>query len=51
MEVTGKYAIKIVTKHDENFHLQFCLSFRSVNAVSQFLLHIFLLTPIDKDWS
>jgi hypothetical protein len=31
-----------------NFPLLFHLSFRSVHALSQFLLYNFLLTPIDK---
>jgi hypothetical protein len=31
-----------------NFHFSFCLSFRSVHALSQFLLHIFLFSPFSK---
>jgi hypothetical protein len=34
-----------------NFHLLFCLSFRSVHALSLFLLHTFLLSPLDITWS
>jgi hypothetical protein len=31
-----------------NFHLPFYLNFKSVHALSQFLLHIFLLSPFNK---
>jgi hypothetical protein len=34
-----------------NTELLVYLSFRSVHALSQFLLYIFLLSPIDKAWS
>jgi hypothetical protein len=34
-----------------NFHLPLYLNFRSVHALSQFLLHVFLLSPFNKAWS
>jgi hypothetical protein len=33
------------------FHLNVCFSFRFVHALSQFLLHGFLLSPFDIAWS
>jgi hypothetical protein len=33
------------------FYLLFYLSSTNVRALSQFLLHIFLLSPFDIDWS